>query len=372
MRRFWKRLLPGRRRKRFSAWQIELTTRCPLDCRMCIRQGREWRNADLRLEDFARLAPLLRDAETVVLQGWGEPLLHRDLPEVVRLAKAAGGGGAAGAGPSVGFVTSGKGLDRRLAAELVEAGLDFIGFSLAGASAGTHGAIRVRSELDEVVEAAREIAAASRARRLPRPRVHAVFLMMRENVGELPEVPELARRMGAEEIVLTNLVDVSDPWQDGQRVFGDGGEEALAEVLAETERRARAAGLGLRRPSLSPRVTPVCEENPLRNLFVTAGGDLSPCVYLCPPVSPEFPRWFRGAEHRVRRLSFGNLLRQPLEAVWDGPAYAAFRDAFARRLQRHRLLSAVGRAWRAGPGVSEADLPEPPEPCRTCHKMLGV
>lgn len=370
MRRLLHRLLARRRRKRFSAWQIELTTRCPLDCRMCIRRGREWRNADLGLDDFARLAPLLREVETVVLQGWGEPLLHPHLAEVVRLAKRAGG--SPEAAPSVGFVTSGQGLDRARAAALVEAGLDFIGFSVAGATPAVHGAIRVRSELDEVVEAARQVAAVKRERGRAHPRVHAVYLMMKENLHQLPDLPELAGRMGAEEIVLTNLVDVSDPWQDGQRVFGRGGEEACREVLAETERRARDAGLAMRRPSLSPRVTPVCEEDPLRNLFVTADGDLSPCVYLCPPVPQEFPRWFCGTEHQVRRVRFGNLLREPLDAVWANPEYAAFRERFARRRQRHRLLSAVGRAWRAGPGPSEADLPEPPEACRTCHKMLGV
>ncbi|HZY03988.1 MAG TPA: radical SAM protein [Anaeromyxobacteraceae bacterium] len=362
--------LRGRRRKRFSAWQIELTTRCPLECRMCIRQGREWRNADMRLGDFARLAPLLAEVETVVLQGWGEPLLHRDLVEVVRLAKRAGG--SPGEPPAVGFVTSGHGLDRRQAAALVEAGLDFIGFSLAGATPEVHGAIRVRSNLDEVVEAAQELAAVKRERGLERPRVHAVCLMVRDNVHQLPDLPEVARRMEARELVLTNLVDVSDAWQDGQRVFGEGGEETYREVLAETERRAGLAGLGFRRPSLSPRVTAVCEENPLRNLFLTAEGDLAPCVYLCPPVSERFPRWFCGAEHEASRVRFGNLLREPLQAVWTSPAYADFRDRFERRLRRHRLLSSVGRAWRAGPAVSEADLPGPPEPCRICHKMLGV
>ncbi|HEU4383476.1 MAG TPA: radical SAM protein [Anaeromyxobacteraceae bacterium] len=370
--RGWLTKLAGRSRRRFAAWQIELTTRCPLDCRMCIRQGREWRNADMRLEDFARLAPLLRDVETVVLQGWGEPLLRRDLVEVVRLAKRAGGERAPGEAPAVGFVTSGQGLDRRRAEALVDAGLDFIGFSLAGATPEVHGAIRVRSDLDEVVEAAQALAAAKRERGLDRPRVHAVCLMVKDNVHQLPQLPEVARRMGAVELVLTNLVDVSDAWQDGQRVFAENGEEAHRQALEETERRARQAGLAFRRPSLSPRVTAVCEENPLRNLYLTVEGDAVPCVYLCPPVPEQFPRWFCGAEHQASRVRFGNLLREPLDAVWASPAYAAFRDRFDRRLRRHRLLSSVGRAWRAGAAVAEADLPAPPEPCRICHKMLGV
>ena len=366
------RLRSSLRRKRFSAWQIELTTRCPLDCRMCIRQGREWRNGDMRLADFARLAPLLADAASVVLQGWGEPLLHRDLVDIVGLAKRAGKPEPSGDPPSVGFVTSGTGLDRRYAEELVGAGLDFIGFSVAGATAGVHGSIRVRSDLARVVEAAEQVAAVKRDRGLDRPRVHVVCLMVKDNVHELSRLPELARRMGASELVLTNLVDVSDAWQDGQRVFGCGGEEAYRDILAETGRRAREAGLAFRRPSLTPVATPVCEEDPLRNLFVTVEGDVAPCVYLCPPVSAVFPRRFCGAEHHMERLRFGNLCCEPFAAVWSNPDYVAFRDRFARRAARRRTPDVIEPAWSPGSADEELDLPEPPEPCRTCHKVLGL
>ncbi|HEY6100255.1 MAG TPA: radical SAM/SPASM domain-containing protein, partial [Anaeromyxobacter sp.] len=324
------------------------------------------------LDDFARLAPHLRHVETVVLQGWGEPLLHRNLVDIVRLAKSAGRDGSPGAAPSVGFVTSGKGMDREYAAELVEAGLDFIGFSLAGATAETHGAIRLHSDFQEVVGAAEHLEAIKRERGLERPRTHVAYLMMKQNIHELPDLPELARRMGVEAVVLTSLIDVVDEWQDGQRVFRCDGAEEYGDLLRETERRARELKLAVTRAALSPTVTPVCAEDPLRNLFVTFEGEVSPCVYLGPPVSPEFPRRFCGREVQARRIGFGNLLREPLDAIWTRPEYVSFRDRFARRARRYRLLSAIGAAARPRRGVSPVDLPEPPEPCRTCHKMLGV
>lgn len=370
MKRLLARLRPARRRRRFSAWQIELTTRCPLACRMCIREGRDWRAHDMSLADFTKLVPHLRNVETVVLQGWGEPLLHRDLVDVVRLAKGAGRDGAPA--PSVGFVTSGKGLDRRYAAALVDAGIDFMGFSLAGVTAETHGSIRVRSDLEEVVAAANLVRAVKRERGLERPRTHAVYLMMRANIHEMPGLPDVARRMGVAEIVLTNLIAVADSWQDEQRVFGCGGEEAFGEVVEETLRRAREIELSVRMAPLTPRVTAVCEEDPLRNAFVTSEGDLTPCVYLCPPVSPELPRRFCGRECLSRRVRFGNLLREPLDAIWENPEYRAFRERFERRARRYRLLSAIGWASGVAPGVPGVELPDPPEPCRTCHKMLGV
>ena len=129
-------------RRRFGAWQIELTTRCPLRCRMCIRRGEDaWRSRDMTVAEFAAVARGLGEVESVVLQGWGEPLLHGGLVDVVRIAKAGAqapaGGGAPSAPPAVGFVTSGKGLDARYAAELVAAGVDFMGFSVAGSAPAT-------------------------------------------------------------------------------------------------------------------------------------------------------------------------------------------------------------------------------------------
>jgi MoaA/NifB/PqqE/SkfB family radical SAM enzyme len=358
---------------RFGAWQIELTTRCPLSCRMCIRQGPdEWRNRDLDLARLERLVPELAGVDAVVLQGWGEPLLHPRLLDAVRLVKGAAAAGAGGKGPAAGFVTSGKGLDARCADALVEAGLDFLGFSVAGARPATHAAVRVRSSLDEVVAAAEHVLAAKRRRGARGPRVHAVFLALRDNVAELPELPALARRMGAEELVVTNLVHVVDRWQDEQKVFG-AGAGAYEGILAETERRARECGVALRRPSLSAAPVAVCEEDPLRNLYVTVDGEVAPCVYLGPPLAGDFTRWFGGREHRVPRVTFGDAWREGVRAAWDSPAYAAFRARFALRARRARLRALLPWGWRSRRGAAEGEaLPAPPDPCRTCHKLLGA
>ncbi len=122
------------------------------------------------LEDFKKLLPYVKEVETVVLEGWGESLLHKDLLECIRLVKKEG--------PQVGFVTSAKGLTGNRVAELIEAGLDFIGFSIAGTTPKTHDAIRVNSHLPEVLNAIRffneektrqKADPAQNASRFPRP-----------------------------------------------------------------------------------------------------------------------------------------------------------------------------------------------------------
>ena len=70
---FWKQLFWGNQGKPFSAWQIELTTRCPLRCKMCCREGHhDMARQDMPLETFQKLAPYFKNVEAVVLEGWGE------------------------------------------------------------------------------------------------------------------------------------------------------------------------------------------------------------------------------------------------------------------------------------------------------------
>ncbi len=325
----------------------------------------------MTVAEFEAVARGLGEVATVVLQGWGEPLVHRNLVEIVRAAKRPPPGGEAGTAPAVGFVTSGRGLDAAYAEALVAAGIDFVGFSLAGATRATHAAIRVRSELEEVVEAARNVAAARRRAGGSSPRTHAVFLVLKDNLEELPAVPALAARMSCEELVVTNLVHVVDAWQDEQRVFGRNERRRAEAILAETERAARAHGVALRRAPLSPSPTALCDEDPLRNLYVGVDGDVSPCVYLGPPVEGEFTRRFLGRPYRVERTSFGNALRAPVSDIWAAAPYASFRERFARRVRSEQILPLWPAAWRRRLGGGDA-LPDPPEPCRTCYKLLGA
>ena len=67
---------------------IEVTSRCNLDCPMCLR----WQipqQGDMDLETFSQLRPLFPDAESIVLTGYGESLLNPHILEMVREAREA-------------------------------------------------------------------------------------------------------------------------------------------------------------------------------------------------------------------------------------------------------------------------------------------
>jgi MoaA/NifB/PqqE/SkfB family radical SAM enzyme len=366
MEKIFKRFIRGKREKAFLAWQIELTTRCPLRCNMCIRvESKDWQYQDMSFEDFKKILPYLKDVENVILEGWGESLLYKNLAECIRLIKKEG--------PQVGFVTCGKGLTEDRVSELVQAGLDFVGFSIAGTIPGTHDAIRVNSHLPEIFNAVHLFNKEKLRQRLDRPKMHLVFLMLKDNILEVPSIPSLAKEIGIEEVVLTNIIHTVNLWQERQSVFvWEGDKNKYETILRQAETNARALNIQLKRPSLCAIDVPVCEENPLKNLYISANGEVSPCVYLYPPLPSPFKRIFCNETHWVEKVSFGNIFREPFSAIWNNENYENFRNRFMKRGEKFKetYLS----FWDKTPmkHLEETSFPKPPESCQTCHKMIGV
>ena len=245
---------------------------------MCIRSERDdWQYHDMPLEDFKKLLPYLKEVETVILEGWGESLLHPNLLECVQLVKREG--------PEVGFVTSGKGLTQERASDLILAGLDFVGFSIAGTTEETHDAIRVNSHLSEILDAIRFIKEETIRMDVLIQECTSFFSWSKTISSEVPSSLRLQKRLGIEEVVLINICHTINTWQEQQRVFTwDSGENPYEKLLKQAEANARKLHVKLWRPSISATDVPVCDENPLKNLYISSDGEVSPCVYLYPPL----------------------------------------------------------------------------------------
>jgi MoaA/NifB/PqqE/SkfB family radical SAM enzyme len=318
----------------------------------------------MSLGDFKRLLPYMKEVEAVVLEGWGESLLHPDLVECIRLVK--------GIGTRVGFVTGGKTLNRAYISELVRAETDFIGFSLSGATAATHESIRINSSLPNLLKHIQVFQETKVRKKSPHPRLHFVYLLLKENIAEVPALMRLAWELKIEEVVLIHIALVSTAWQEEQRIFGLEQVEGYNHIIRDAQRLAEDFRIRLVVPPLAPQDVAVCSENPLRNLYISVDGDVSPCVYLHPPQPSPFRRIFHGAEFSTETVIFGNILRDPFDGIWANPSYEEFRGCFAKRVKKFDELYASlwtgdkprGRDWPISPS--------PPGPCRTCYKIEGA
>lgn len=327
---------------------------------MCIKSVYgNYKKKDMEVQDFKNLARYFKNVEYIVLEGWGEPLIHPSLIDIIRIAKSEG--------PKVGFVTSGYGLTKDYANALLESGIDFLGFSLSGAKASTHERIRVNSSFEEIEEGIRNICELSKTTKRY-PKIHIVYLLLKENVEESPLIVELAKRLGLKEIVFINMIQISDLWQDSIKAFTYEKENPWEKVLQEAKRIASSYGIKVKVPSLTKSDVAICSENPLNCLYVSVDGDVSPCVYLNPPIPSPFVRIFEGKLCETRRLVFGNIFQEPLEVLWNKRDYVEFREAHKKRQTLLKNMLDDLFSFRLD---SIHTLFTVPDACRTCHKMYG-
>ena len=237
-------------RRRLSALQVEVTSRCPRRCAVCPRSALtdRWLEGDLSSDLWRRLLPGLLTVDHVHLQGWGEPLLH---PELESMAAD-----AAAAGCRVGITTNGERL-RDAMDWIVAAPLDVVTVSVAGADESN---LRLRdgAVTRDLVEALTELAHRRFSAR--RPRLHLSYLLTRDTAGDLEVVVERAAAAGVDTI-LVNHLDVT-PTAELRALAAYGEEGVRPEVrhaLRASEAAALRLGVDLRAPFTEPQEMLVCD-----------------------------------------------------------------------------------------------------------------
>jgi len=274
------------------------------------------------------------------------------------------------AGCRVGFTTNGTLLGEVASQRLLDLHLDLLAVSIAGATLQTHAAIRVGSDLLQILNNLRRLLDLRARQKVPHPKVAIFFLMTKTNMAELPAVVDLTASMGADELVATNLDYVPTEDQNGLKAFACHSlRQAFASAIEDAKGRAKAAGLAFRAYPLDPEEVAVCDANPLKILFVSCDGKVSPCTYLGLGLL-EIPRIFDGQHLSVARVVFGNIREQALQEIWEAPEYRAFRQRF---VARRDVAVARGFAVIAGfTPASRRTFPPAPDACHGCPKLFGA
>ncbi|MCE7000961.1 SPASM domain-containing protein [Saccharothrix sp. S26] len=305
--------------------QVEVTGACNLRCRMClVRYAPAVGRAEgaLSYEDFRALVDGLPALTRLTLQGLGEPLLAPHLLDMVRHA--------VGRGVEVGFNTNAVLLDRRWSRDLVRAGAGWVHVSLDGATAATYEDVRHGTtfaprpgQFDRVVANLRGLLAERAAAGVARPVVKLVFVAMRRNVAELPDLVALAADLGVDELWVQNLShSFSDTDPAGRyaaiREYAAGESVELEprashESFAAARAVAAERGLAIRLPRVEEHAPvdpgrPSCTW-PWDSAYVTHRGEVQPCCMVM------------GSD----RATLGRLGGRTFAEVWHGEAYQAFR-----------------------------------------------
>lgn len=303
--------------------QVEVTTHCNAHCVYCpvtlLRD--KWRGRHLSREMFSRLIPVFRRARLVYLQGWGEPLLHPDFFEMARMAHYCG--------CHVGVTTNGILLNDIKASRMVDAGIHFVAFSLAGTN-NAQDTIRVGTSLEGVLHAISRLTEAKSRAGSKFPIIHVAYLALRSRLQDVRELPNLLEGLGVAEVIISSLDYVLDPKLETEVIRPQTREEAeqLRELFSRVAREGRRRNLRVyaRFPSVDELLGP-CPENVGRAAVVSAAGEVFPCVFLNQP-NPRSGDYYSMLGPR----GFGNIGELSFADIWRSTPYRSFRQAHEKGL----------------------------------------
>jgi len=190
-----KGLVRGHRPKTLS---VEPTNKCNLNCPFCLvglqntlpSPEHNLLPRGFGFMDFKLYEKIVRDAaefgiKKMQLHFQGESLLHKQFPDMVRLAKRYG--------MSTQVFTNGLLLTEEYMDRIIQSGLDNMRFSVDGASKETYEQNRVGGNFDQVLQNMKLMAERARG---SGTRVEWQFIVMRNNEHELHKARQMAKEIG--------------------------------------------------------------------------------------------------------------------------------------------------------------------------------
>jgi MoaA/NifB/PqqE/SkfB family radical SAM enzyme len=300
---------------------LETTNRCNLLCTTCPRTYADLEpKADMSWGLFTRIVDQVPNIARVVLHGVGEPMLVKELPRMVRYLKARGA--------YVLFNTNGTVLTAKKGRELCDTGLDELRVSLDAADARTFLLIRGKDYFNRIVRNVRAFTDMQRREGLTRPRVSLWLTGLKETIAQLSDFVRIAQAIGVGEVYLQRLVyfeeDAIGLARPDQALFERLTREEQGHLDAATK-LARSLGIsfnasGATEPGQS--LARNAEESPWSLcrrpwtvMYFTANGRALPCC-----IAPF-------SQHGYENYTLGDATQASLRAIWNGPAYQAFRAA---------------------------------------------
>ena len=300
---------------------LEVTNRCNLLCTTCPRTYAELEPpADMAWELFTRIVDQIPNLSRAVLHGVGEPMLVKNLPQMVRYLKDRGA--------YVLFNTNGTVLNEKNGRALIEAGLDELRVSLDASTPESYIKVRGKDYFRRILRNVKAFRAMQDREGHAKPRVSAWLTGLKETIDELPAFVRVAAEIGVKEVYLQRLVffdhDTVGLARPDQALFERmNGNEAHA--LDEAEALAKSLGLtfsasgAASEPGMSlakkrdGNPWSLCRR-PWTVMYFTANGRALPCC-----IAPF-------SQHGYENYTLGDATQETLREIWNGPRYQSFRD----------------------------------------------
>ena len=295
---------------------IEPTTSCNLACHTCIRNTWQTPASDMTTETFGRIIEQmadLPDLERVIFTGFGEPLTHPNILDMIAAVRQQG--------VAVTLGSNGLLLDEHVCQEIVKLGVDRLVISLDGVSSDTYAGVRgvpiagplrhIRT-LNETKARLGSLA----------PALGIEFVALKSNVGELAALSELASRLGASRVLVTNVLPYTEEMRD-EVLYGYEPRPPFSAAGWPVRADAWVMWGTLELPRMHWGAERRCRFVQDRSIVVGWDGAVAPCYALSHDYSYHA---IDGRQKQVTQYALGNVNRQPLAEIWMSEDYVRFRS----------------------------------------------
>lgn len=295
---------------------LEATTGCNLQCRTCIRNIWGDPSALMKWDTFEALMNSLDglpELKRVVFTGFGEPLSHPRILEMIERVRQRG--------LAVSIGSNGLLLREKMARELVRLGVDRLVVSVDGVKPETYGDVR-GAGLSELLDNVRRLNDIKQEVNTLIPALGIEFVVLKSNIDELPALTQLASHLNASRVLVTNVLPYTADMRD-QMLYGYDPQPSLDARNWPVHSGAWVTWGSLDLPRMHWGAERRCKFIQDRSMIIGWDGGVTPCYAL----SHNYSYYaIDGCAKQVERYVLGNVNQQTLADIWMSEDYVLFRS----------------------------------------------
>ena len=313
---------------------VEPTNLCNLGCRTCMRNVWDEPLGNMAMDTFAHILEGLKDfypVPTLFLGGFGEPLAHPDILEMISSAR--------NCGAEVEMITNGALLDEAAAQKIIKNRVNRVWVSIDGATPQSYADVRMGDALPQVIANLTRLRGLRDSSGSGYPHIGIAFVAMQRSITELSEVVALGKSLGADRFSISNLLPHTPELQE-QILYRDllsGGDLRVSpgaamislprldsdpqvirqvSLLLKDHNRLQLAGQNL---EMGANTCPFVAKG---SLSIRWDGAVSPCLPLLHTHQAYPDQTLRSSQ----ACSIGKIQERSLADIWHDPFYVRLRE----------------------------------------------
>jgi len=310
------------------AMQIEIICGCNINCRMCILPKITRKKGRMGFKTFKKIYDQIRP-DNVVLTGYGETLLNKDVIKMIKYAK--------NNRSSVHMDTNCTLLNESMARKLIKSDMDLIKVSVDSATKKAYDKIRVGSDYRVVWSNLRSLIKLKKEMKSKNPLIKLSCVIQPGNFEEMDKIVQEGYKLGKFDIIFGLITDYGSK-KGGSYSFWEGIEKR--DVIDSFDLALKKSkGLGLRktfcalskakRHYIKLMKTKKVKTGPCfwpwSSVFITWQGYVKPCCYFYD-----------------RDMMMGDLTEDKFSSIWNNKKYKKFRKNLVKNKEIYSRCMACG------------------------------